>query len=253
MHTSSPFRRFILTILALMIVLGCDDGGDQRSQTERSIGEPDILLAGEYSTYKWEYWVYAQRDIDRVYEFRKTTGTCGGNSEWYLYRRYLASDPYYFDYELYDEPPTITHEPIVSAPAGKALTISATITISDQAVVDTGITGARLMYRVAGDSLTTSVGMNTETDGSSLFTAQIPAEFLTTAGLEYAIEACSNEDTETEYYWSRLPAKSSRMFFVEATESQTVEKAGYIDTTTKPVLSGAPSPSAPFSLSPLSQ
>lgn len=226
----TPVRLFLFTMFALVATFSCEANKDQLEQTRNTLGEPDIIIPNDFSTFESEIWVYARRDINRVYEFRRSVGTCGGDGKWYLNQRFLANGTIYFDYELYDPPPVITHEPVVSAPVGRAVTIFATIELSKSVKVDNEITGATLFYRVVGDSLDTSVSMAHQAGSDSVFAAQIPAETFTLAGVEYYITACSNDDTSVSYHWSRLPVRKKKdtYFRIAVTEAETVTgKAGY--------------------------
>ncbi|MFC1511998.1 hypothetical protein ACFL5H_02240 [Candidatus Latescibacterota bacterium] len=255
MRISAPLRICLLTLLAVIIVFSCENSGDQRNTTRKALGEPDIMENYLYTTFETEIWVYARKDINRVYEFRKTLSSCGGSGEWYLAQRYLANGSYYFNYELYDPPPVITHEPVVSAPVGHSVNIQATVVLSDDVEVDTVITGVRLHYQTFGDSLFTTVGMSTQTTGDSIFTAQIPAETMTAEGAEYYIEACSNDNTSVSYHWSRLPETKETYYFISPTPEKTsVQKTGIVESTGDVWLpANLPEPdTGPSSLSPIS-
>lgn len=266
MKKTLAFIASFAAVIAVVLVFSCDDQGDQREITLRALGEPDLLFNYEYSTFEVEVWVYPRRDLNLVYEFRRTVGACGGSGEWYIYQRDYAYDPTgygIFTYELYDAPPTIVHQPIVSAPAGHPLTISAVVVLSDKVTnppkgltpEDTEITGVKLLYRVAGDSVATEVNMSTDAGSNSVFTAQIPAEMVTDRGVEYCIQACSNADKTVSYHWSRIPELKNTFFLVQgASADMPVEKAA------KAVIGGAglvfgnpPGPGAPFQISPISQ
>ena len=144
----------------------------------------------------------------------------------------------------------------MSAEPGVAITIEAVIELSDSddREEDTEITGALLYYRTVGDSTFTSDTMsNTLTD--SLYTGVIPLESVTTAGVEYYIMACSNDDTETEYYWSRLPEYSDEYYLIEVSSGVTTARAGYTDSTIgKKITVDAPEPGdGEFSITPMGQ
>lgn len=229
------FIGFLVSIVAVVAIFSCDDGGDPRNQTRGALGEPDEIIPYEYSTFKAEVWVYARRDVNLIYEFRRTLGACGGDGQWYLSTRDYANDPFgygYYDYTLYDMPPTIVHQPIESVPANHPVTISAIVTLADLVAnppnnyhpQDTEITGVRLLYRTVGDSLITEVNMSTSAGSDSVFTAQIPAEIVIPAGLEYAIEASSNTDRTVAYHWSHVPDERGNFIRVTVTAANTTAK-----------------------------
>lgn len=77
--------------------------------------------------------------------------------------------------------PTVAHSPVLQAQEGAAVAIAATITDAS------GVASARLGYRSRGSSLWTWVSMTR--GAGEVWTASIPSALVTTAGLEYHIEA----------------------------------------------------------------
>ncbi len=234
MKTNASFIRIILLITAIVLAFSCDDTGDQREETRKALGEPDDKIINDYSSFKSELWVYARRDINRVYEYRQSAAGCGGSGEWYLFRRFLASGSYAFDYELYDPPPVINHSPILSAVTGESLIIKAQVTLHPKAEVDAGVKRVDLDYRSPGDSLSTFIVMSLWDEEEQIYIGEIPGVEITENGLEYSIKAISNDSTAEWFYWSYLPAKN-RFYKVEVSADSTgqVEKAGHADTTLK--------------------
>ena len=228
MKVNASFRTIIFLITAIIVIFSCSDEGNQREKTLRAIGEPDEKITEEFGTFKSELWIYARSDINRVYRFEKSSSSCGGSSEWYL-SPYLYYADYHFGYELYNPPPTITHTPIESAVPDKAITITATVELHkpvQNVEPDKEIKEVNLQYRVTGDSLFNKVRMSIE---DSLFTEEIPAEIVTVAGVDYFIEATSDESLWEKY--SQLPKKNFYSIVVSADSSAHLEKAGHEDST----------------------
>ncbi len=228
MKVNASFRTIIFLITAIIVIFSCSDEGNQREKTLRAIGEPDEKITEEFGTYKSELWIYARSDINRVYRFEKSSSNCGGSSEWYL-SPYLYYADYHFGYELYNPPPTITHTPIESAVPDKAITITAIVELHKPVKnvdPDKEIKEVNLQYRVTGDSLFTKVRMSIE---DSLFTEEIPAEIVTVAGVDYYIEATSDESMWGKY--SQLPKNDFYSIAVSADSSAHLEKANYVDST----------------------
>ncbi len=206
MIRSSAFRLVMLVLMALVLVFSCSDSGDKRGAVKDELGEPDDIIKSEYAGMKAELYVYARKDINRTYEFRKTTGGCGGDGDWYVYRMYYTN--YLFpNIELY-LPPTIKHEPVLTAPPEVRLSVSAIITD------DVEVVSVTIFYRVKGIDDFQSTRMTGGED--DIYNAMIPAEFVTTAGLEYYIEA--NDGS----YSTTLPAKGAF--------SVTVAEGGQLET-----------------------
>jgi len=233
MKVNTSFRTVIYLITAILIVFSCSDNGDHRESTLNALGEPDEIIPQTYGTFKSEIWIYAQWDINRIYEFQKSASGCGGSGEWYLYRRFEANDPYYGGYELHDPPPIIEHEPIISAIPDKGITITAMITLSKKKQYDTVIKAANLHYRVTDDSLFDYVTMSVENIDDSLYIAMIPAEKVTVKGVDYYIEATSDESSWE--IWARLPESKDDFYSIVVSQDSLsrVEKAGYVDSTTE--------------------
>lgn len=102
-----------------------------------------------------------------------------------------------------NNPPVIDHTPVVKAPANQPLTISAEISDPDDG---DSINKVTLSFRPQGldtDTPDTEIEMvNTE---DSIYTAEIPADQVTTAGLEYYINACDSNNACTEHGSSARP------------------------------------------------
>ncbi len=231
MRVNASLKTVIYLITLILIIFSCSENSDHRAITLKALGEPDVIIPQSFGTFKSEIWIYAQWDINIVYEFQKSATGCGGSGQWYLYRRFQANDPYYGGYVLHDPPPIIEHEPIVSAIPGEEITISAVITLSKKKKYDSVIKDANLYYRVSGDSLFDTVTMSLESSEDSLYTATIPAEKVTIQGVDYYIEATSDESSWE--IWARLPESKDEFYsIVISTDlSEPVEKSGYIETT----------------------
>jgi hypothetical protein len=176
MMSSTVIRPLLTVFIIVGIFFSCSADEDRRKTVEREYGEPDEIIESEFGGMKSQIYVYAHADINRAYEFRKSTDACGGSGKWYVYRMYYAN---YLGYELY-RPPEITHTPITQAPVGQKIIITATIT-DDSQVVE-----ANMFYRVGGQEDFFEVQMIV-TEG--VYRADIPAVAVIDSGLEYYIEA----------------------------------------------------------------
>jgi len=188
-------RKSFFMIIATMIFLiplmfSCSDTSDKRKDVKKSYGEPDIIEKGGYGLYKYEIYVYARKDLNRVYDFRQSASGCGGKGNYYIYMVYYADE---LGYELY-MPPTITHTAVVSAPAGVDLNIIAQVTD------DGDVSKVELFYRVLGQTDFSSAQMYSDTSTPTYYKAEIPATAMTAAGVEYYLEAYDDEE-----YGIRLP------------------------------------------------
>ena len=201
------FRQVILVLTALLLLFSCSSEGDKRKAVRDDYGEPDIISKSEYAGMKIELYVYARKDINRAYEFRKTVSSCGGSGQWYVYRMYYAD---YLGYVLY-LPPEIKHTPVESAPAGEKIIISAEVTD------DVEVVSVTLYYRVVGDEEFLSVRMTASEN--NIFSATIPAEVVIAEGVEYYIEANDDEEHSTE-----LPKKGAYTVTVSSKEKAVVYK-----------------------------
>ncbi len=200
------FRQVILVLTALLLLFSCSSEGDKRKAVRDDYGEPDLIVPSEFAGMKIEVYVYARKDINRAYEFRKTVSSCGGSGKWYVYRMYYAD---YLGYELY-LPPEIKHTPVESAPPGEKIIISAEVTDDEEVVSVT------LYYRVAGDEEFLAVRMTASEN--NIFSATIPAEVVITEGVEYYIEANDEEHS------SELPKKGVYTVAVSSKEKAVVYK-----------------------------
>ena len=84
--------------------------------------------------------------------------------------------------------PQILHTPVTTAVSGSKLAIRATVTDN------VAVTGVTLFYRAAGTGTWSQAAMSAP-DKSDLYTAFVPAEALTAAGLEYYITATDGGST----------------------------------------------------------
>jgi fibronectin type 3 domain-containing protein len=85
-------------------------------------------------------------------------------------------------------PPAISHTPVSSGTELRPIEITATITDN------VGVTGTMFSYRIAGDVAYKSFSMSSDGD---TYTAEIPGTFVSTAGVEYYIEATDGINTVT--------------------------------------------------------
>ena len=177
------YLRAIVAILFVLILFSCSDEKDMREGVIDAYGEPDVIDEGGSGAYKWMLYVYLHKDINRVYEFRKSAPGCGGEGQWYVENVYYSD--YHFNYELY-QPPVIQHSPVVTAPSGKPVTITAIITDDEQVLT------ADLFYKAVGTQDSVAVEM---TVSESVYSAVIPAEVVTQTGVMYFIESSDGEHT----------------------------------------------------------
>ena len=177
--------RMVIVCIGVILVFSCSNEDDMRDGVVKALGEPDIIERGGTGAYKYEQYIYLNKDIDRVYIFYKSAPGCGSGGNWYVEYVYSAS---YYGYGLY-ETPTIQHLPVESAPVGQDIPISAVV-LDDEKVVR-----VNLFYRTigAGDSIKVSMAVS-----DSLYTAKIPAEAVTPPGVEYFIQA-SDGDHSSQY------------------------------------------------------
>ena len=186
-----PRMRAGLCLVAVLLAFSCSGNTNKQKAVRDEYGEPDFKYDSQFAGYKYETWTYARKDINRAYEFRKTVGGCGGSGDWYLNRMYYAD---YLGYELY-LPPTVKHTPVTETPAGQKIIISAEVTD------DVEVITVSLYYRLPGDEDYISTRMRAE---GNMFIGEIPQEIVTTAGVEYYIEAADDGDHKTT-----VPSKGS--------------------------------------------
>lgn len=78
-------------------------------------------------------------------------------------------------------PPTITHIPVTTGTVGAPIIISATVT--DDA---SGVDSVELFYKIKTDDIYSSISMSKDIN---TFSAELPKDIITTAGIEYYIKA----------------------------------------------------------------
>jgi hypothetical protein len=148
-----------------------------RQKTVDELGPPDEVLETGFGIDQYTYYYYDNKDIDRVYVYRKSAPGCGSSGNWYIVNTYMSS---WMGRTLYT-PPKIVHTPVKAAPAGKQILITAKVS-DDQYVKD-----VIMNYRVLGDSTFLPVSMGLV--DSTLYSAEIPADKVTSTGVEYYILA----------------------------------------------------------------
>ncbi|MBN1290735.1 MAG: hypothetical protein JXB48_02770 [Candidatus Latescibacteria bacterium] len=173
-----------------------------REGVVEALGEPDDIESGGSGPYKYELYYYLNKDLNRVYEFRKSASGCGSSGNWYVESIWYAD--YHFGRELY-EPPYIEHAEVKTATSGQALKISAIVT-DDEHVISVD-----LFYKAlnAADSLAVPIPMAVS---DSTYSATLPASVVKAPGLEYYIEASDGN------HKSKLPP--SGFFAIEVTDAQ---------------------------------
>ncbi|MDA8441821.1 MAG: CehA/McbA family metallohydrolase, partial [Peptococcaceae bacterium] len=88
-----------------------------------------------------------------------------------------------------NSPPEIVHTPVTTATAGKDLTVSARVTDATQ------VTGVKLYFRPTGQTTYATLTMSSGLDAD--YSATIPGTAVTSAGLQYYIEATDGANTGT--------------------------------------------------------
>jgi hypothetical protein len=193
------FIKMCVLVSGVILLFSCSNESDMREATKAQIGEPDLVQAGGSGPYQYQIFVYANKDINRVYEYRKSASGCGSQGQWYVYQVYPAD---YLGYTLYT-PPAIVHTQVKTAEPGKNLVIAAKVTDDGQVIT------VILFYRKPGATDYQPITMNPESDS---YIAEIPAEQATTAGIQYYIEA-----TDNGQHKSRLPIKDFYLVTIKET------------------------------------
>jgi len=176
MKITRSFYMVILVVTAIVLIFSCSKDTDKRKIVKEEYGEPDEIIYGGYGSYKSELYVYANKNINRAFEFNQSGSGCGGSGQWYIYNTYYAET---LGYTLY-LPPEITHTPVQTANPDESVNITATVTD------DVEVISVYMFYRVKGNEEYFSVTMSAE---KTIYTAVIPMEAVTDAGIEYYIEA----------------------------------------------------------------
>lgn len=185
----SPLIKMFVLVAGIILLFSCSNESDMREATKAQLGEPDLVQSGGSGPYQYQVYVYARKDINRVYEYRKSASGCGSQGQWYVSQVYPAD---YLGYTLYS-PPAIVHTPVKTGESGKNLLISAKVTDDGQVI------SVILFYRKPGATDYQPITMNPE---SNSYVAEIPADQATTVGIQYYIEA-----TDDGKHKSRLPVQ----------------------------------------------
>ncbi len=156
------------------------------------LGEPDEVQHGGFGINAYVSYFYVNKDVNRVYQYRKHETSDGNNVTWYLTGVYLADRDFHCD--LYVSP-KIVHTPLTTVTSGNQVTIYASITD------DTSVKSAFLYYRLEGDTTYREVSMTSE--NPPMYSAIIPSEVITSKNIEYYLEA-----RDTNNHKSRLPKLS---------------------------------------------
>ena len=224
MKPTASIRTVFLLMTMVIVIFSCSDSGNQMQKTRDAIGEPDEIIPYDMGSFKSEMWVYARADYNFVYQFEKSASNCGGSSDWLLSPRRDFAE--YYGYELYNPPPTITHTPIESAKPFESVTIRAQVVLhkpiknlrtGHEHPPDEGIIVVNLVYRASGDSLFERVMMSI---ADSLYVEDIPSDVVTTAGVDYFIEATSDQSS-----WRKFSFLPEGAYYTIAV-SDTVTVAG---------------------------
>ena len=109
--------------------------------------------------------------------------------------------------------PNIYHTPVYTAKTGANLVITATVTDN------LNVTAVKLYYRIPGENTWHTAMMN---GLNSKFTAIIPAMYVTTAGLEYYLEATDGVSTTAR-------GSAENPYFITITQAQDTSALGDVD------------------------
>ena len=219
MKNTTAFRTVILLLTALLLLFSCSKSEDKRKVIEREYGEPDEIIKSEFAGIKYELYVYARRDINRVYEFQRSASGCGGSGQWYIYRFYYA-DMYYVLYSA----PVIKHTPVISTPPGVKVSV-----IAEVIDVENMMTDVDLYYCADGEEEFKKVKMLIDEDNENIYSAEIPGETVTGDRIEYYIELSYFVEIYDKSHVLKLPDKG----FYSVSVSEAVEKKaeGHTETT----------------------
>lgn len=213
-NNASLIRMFFLVTGLILLYCCSTNEDDMRQKTVNELGDPDEIATGGYGVDVYQIYYYDNTNIDRVYVYRKSASGCGSSGNWYIYNTYMAS---WLDRTMYT-PPKIVHTPVKSSPAGKSILITATITD------DSYVKNAIVYYCVLGDTTFLPVTMGLV--DSTLYSADIPAESVTTKGVSYYLVA--NDASHS----SRLPSPKGT-YTINVTEGA-ARVVGRPDTTQTP-------------------
>ncbi|MFC1692139.1 hypothetical protein ACFL1R_01380 [Candidatus Latescibacterota bacterium] len=204
----------ICLLMALVLGFSCSDSGDKRKMVKDDYGEPDYIEEGQYGAIKLMRYVYASRNINKVYEFRKSAGGCGGSGNWYVDRIYYAES---FGYPLYTVP-IMTHNPIESSPAGVDIPLSTEIIDSDDL-----LESVTIYHRTAGQDEFNTVVMSF--DEGNKYIARIPDVSVTAEGIEYYIELTYTIDFYEKTRFLQLPESGFYSVSIAAAAGRVVKGA----------------------------
>ncbi len=216
--SGSSLIRMLVLVSGILFLFSCMEEDDMRLKTVAELGEPDEIMSGGYGPDVYELYFYDRADINRVYQYRKSASGCGSQGNWYVANVYLSD--LHFQRELY-EPPKIEHTPLKTAATGTLIQITARIT-DDNYVKD-----AIMYYRIPTEEDFLPLTMSLE--DSSRFSAEITPDRVTSAGIEYYIEATDSRDHKT-----RLPERSGT--YVITVSEGAAKTVGNLESTTVPKL-----------------
>jgi hypothetical protein len=197
-------KKVCILVAGIVILFSCSSEKDMREATKAELGEPDVIETGGSGPYQYTKYVYARKDLNRAYIYYKSAPGCGGSGQWYVNQVYPAD---LLGYGLY-VPPTIVHTQVKTAEQNKNILISAKVTD------DVQVANVILFYRKPGETDYKPITMNPENDA---FIAEIPAEEVTTTGIQYYIEA-----TDNDKHKSRLPVSNFYVVTVSKTPSKMI-------------------------------
>ena len=156
-----------------------------KKQTDTSYSV--LLMNPDDSTYSIEIPSGSVTSDGIEYFIQATDKTSPANVNYYGYNGETGIEPGSMTdiditiTEQDETPPTITHVPIVTADIGESINISATV-IDDVS----GVKYVKLFYKMKSDSTYSNLSMS---KNINIYSAEIPANKVTSAGIEYFIKA----------------------------------------------------------------
>jgi parallel beta-helix repeat protein len=178
----------------LSLTLLIDVNRDFSGQVTADVLDPDNNVIGEAETNH----TFAVGENEVSLSMPITTNQTGPHSivfKLYAYGSlmFLSSGARYFDVSLPDTtPPSITHFPVTDGVEGKPIDIYALVTD------DIGVAEVALYYRRAGETTYTKVVMEKCPSCIDTFNATIPGSAVTTATIEYYINATDGTNYATD-------------------------------------------------------
>jgi hypothetical protein len=78
---TGAFARVIVMCCMIVALFSCSDEKDMRKNVVENLGEPDIIEEGGAGAYKYQHYIYLNKNIDRIYTFQKSAPGCGSGGQ----------------------------------------------------------------------------------------------------------------------------------------------------------------------------